>query len=160
MYKSKRHLRVFATCSLRRFFLCNLLLFSPYFSPPFSLRSCIEVSSSLAVGTSRVSHKHSGQAHFSQVAPSAILREALQKKKTQKKPKNLWIGDRLTPPPCSCVRRLPVLFMFALCRREESMRLCTLASFCLSTQSALPAGKGEPVIFLCSQQASVLHQPI
>lgn len=125
----------------------------------FSLRSCIEVSSSLAVGASRVSHKHSGQAHFSQVAPSAILRGSVAKK-GEKKTCGFVIDSRHRRVPALERRRVPVLFMFALCRREESMRLCTLASFCLSTQSALPSSKGEPAIFLCSQQASVLHQPI
>lgn len=83
-----------------------------------------------------------------------------KKKKKEKKTCGLVIDSRRRRVPALERRRVPVLFMFALCRREESMRLCTLASFCLSTQSALPAGKGEPVIFLCSQQASVLHQPI
>lgn len=92
------------------------------FSPPFfSLRSCIEVSSSLAVGASRVSHKHCGQAHFSQVASSAILREASQKK-TQKKNPKLWVCDGPTSYPCSRIRAVtwalrPALFMFTLRRR-------------------------------------------
>lgn len=85
MYKSKRQLCVFSTCSLRRISLCNLLLFSPYiFSSFCSLKSCIAVSSSLAVGASRVPRKHCGQAHFSQVASSALLREASHKKERKK----------------------------------------------------------------------------
>lgn len=48
-----------------------------FFSSFCSLRSCIAVSSSLAVGASRVPHQYCGQAHFSQVASSA-------KKKTKK----------------------------------------------------------------------------
>lgn len=66
-------------------------------------------------------------------------------KKTQKTC-GLVIDSRRRRVPALERRRVPVLFMFALCRREESMRLCTLASFCLSTQSALPV-KANPLFF-------------
>lgn len=52
-----------------------LVQIAPFFSFFLSLRSCIVVSSSWAVGASRVSHKHYGQAHFSQVDFPAILQD-------------------------------------------------------------------------------------
>lgn len=77
MYKSKASL-CFCTCLLKQIFVISFnvsQIFFLFFVLFSSLRSCIVISSSLAVGVSRVSHKHCGQAHFSQDGFPAFLRD-------------------------------------------------------------------------------------
>lgn len=62
-------LRIFGSFSLSFFFFYPSFFFSFRHLPRSpSRRSCIEVSSSWAAGAGRVSRKHCGRAHFSQVA--------------------------------------------------------------------------------------------
>lgn len=109
----------FATCSYKRIALRNLLLFGPDLFPfpthPFffSLRSCIVVSSSWAVGASRVSHKHNRQAHFSQVDFPAILQDVMTNCGCVTDPRHTRVlalehgcnHERCVCFPCECVRR-------------------------------------------------------
>lgn len=138
MCKSKRQHCVFTSCSLRQTSLCNLLLFSPYFFSSFcSLRSCIAVSSSLAVGASRVPHQRCGQAHFSQVASSA--------KKQKTKNQKTWgfvIDSRRNRVPALewrySGRARVCLCCLCLLSADGRVWICVpLHHFCLSTQSVL-----------------------
>lgn len=61
------------------FYLVQISFFFSLFPPIFfPLWSCIVVSSSWAIGASRISHKHNRQGHFSQVDFQAIQQDVFR----------------------------------------------------------------------------------
>lgn len=101
------------------------------------LRSCIVVSSSWAVGASRVSYKHYRQAHFSQVDFPAILQDVSRKYVTDSHHTSVLALERrcsvasghglsacLLHRSCVCVSEC--VNVFPVCAQWASTFLCTL----------------------------------